>query len=172
MKHLIVYKLFENRLNETFSRDTIRLGIYSYIYSNSFKVDFELYLKDDYIGSCEIETCFKTDDFKDGDDYLTNNIELYPYEDKMKLSDLNNHRYVIYLHGFEIEEEFQNRGLGSKAIKKIIGYIRRKLPTNDGVYLSVFENNVNAVKIYIKNGFKVVRTETSYDGNKILVMKL
>lgn len=62
----------------------------------------------------------------------------------------------ILLDEIFIEEEFRNKGIGTNIIKDV-------LKNNDIVYLWVYKENIQAISLYKKLGFKVLEeTESRY----------
>jgi ribosomal protein S18 acetylase RimI-like enzyme len=62
----------------------------------------------------------------------------------------------IMLDEIFIDDEFRNKGIGSSIISKI-------LKLNNIVYLWVYKENINAIRLYKKFGFKVIEeTEIRY----------
>ena len=55
----------------------------------------------------------------------------------------------IMLDEIFIEDEFRNKGIGSSIISKI-------LKLNNIVYLWVYKENINAIRLYKKFGFKII----------------
>ena len=55
----------------------------------------------------------------------------------------------IMLDEIFIEDEFRNKGIGSSIISKI-------LKLNNIVYLWVYKDNINAIRLYKKFGFKII----------------
>ena len=55
-----------------------------------------------------------------------------------------------------LEEEYRNRGIGTKILKEVIS-------SNDIVYLWVYKENIQAISLYKKLGFIVIdETESRY----------
>ena len=55
-----------------------------------------------------------------------------------------------------LDDEYRNKGIGSSILSKI-------LESNDIVYLWVYKENINAIRLYKKMGFNVKEeTETRY----------
>ena len=62
----------------------------------------------------------------------------------------------IMLDEIFIDDEFRNKGIGSSIISKI-------LKLNNIVYLWVYKENINAIRLYKKFGFKIIEeTEIRY----------
>lgn len=163
MKHLTNFKLFENSDYDLFFLKLIleKLYIKSHIYKgySRFGVSFEIYLDKDHIGICELEVLPKKEDFNDKIDDIKYGKSIDFDSTDCKKSDVLKHKHILIISGFEIFEEYQNKGLGIKSMKKILNYIIDKFPNNIGIYLFVFGENIPAVKIYKKIGFKTIHTE-------------
>ena len=55
-----------------------------------------------------------------------------------------------------LDENYRNKGIGSSIISKIF-------KTNNIVYLWVYKENINAIRLYKKFGFKIIEeTEIRY----------
>lgn len=55
-----------------------------------------------------------------------------------------------------LETDFRNKGIGSDIINRI-------LELNDIVYLWVYKDNINAIRLYKKFGFNIIyETDTRY----------
>lgn len=62
----------------------------------------------------------------------------------------------VMLDEIFLEDEFRNKGIGSSIINEI-------LESNNIVYLWVYKENINAIKLYKKLGFNILEeTETRY----------
>lgn len=62
----------------------------------------------------------------------------------------------VILNEIFIEEEYRNKGIGTKILRNI-------LSNNSIVYLWVYKNNIKAIKLYEKFGFNIIEnTETRY----------
>jgi RimJ/RimL family protein N-acetyltransferase len=60
-----------------------------------------------------------------------------------------------------IDENYQSRGLGTKAINLLFDYLKNRLSIND-FYASVMEENKMGVHFWLKNGFKKVRVAKDF----------
>lgn len=158
-------KTFENN-------SVISIKTDKYLWDDKYQVDYSFYIGDEYIGGCYIETCFKTDNFSDDEPSRYADCDnKFNYKNVVKKSDFYSNRFVIYLYNFEIDSEYQGKGYGSKFMDKVVKSIKRLFPNNDGIYLSVFKDNINAVRIYSKVGFVVIK-ELNYNEGDVLEMKL
>ena len=59
----------------------------------------------------------------------------------------------LYLHHFGIAKEFQNQGLGDMLVKETLKYSRN---LNMQIKLEVAPKNLSAIRLYEKNGFKLL----------------
>lgn len=75
-----------------------------------------------------------------------------------------------YLFGFSVKKEFRGKGLGSFFLSQIIQRIKDDI---SDIYLTVEKDNISAVKLYEKNGFKRVSFEKDFygKGEHRIVMK-
>ena len=64
------------------------------------------------------------------------------------------------LYGFEIEEEYRNQGFGKEALLLFIDYIKSQGCSL--LYLHVSDDNVPALRLYEKTGFRVTETLSYY----------
>ena len=58
------------------------------------------------------------------------------------------------LTGFFIDEKFQGRGFGKKALAKFIDYVKRTCPSAKEIELTIAPGNTVAEKLYQSFGFK------------------
>jgi len=132
-----------------------------------------------------LETKYKIKEIKTNKDLiiLENYIKLiksptFRYFNKRNIEIINNHLITLlimdhdnpigYAHidlednkywlGIYIDDEFQNKGIGNKIIKFIINHYK----IEQDIFLSVDNNNKNAKKLYIKNGFKEIECNKNY----------
>lgn len=157
----MIIKLFEE-----FVYKDVKIKSSKFLFDEGYDIDYEIYCGKDYIGKCEVAANFLKDGFDDTKDNLFFAKRKFDWENPVKKDYYNKFPYIIQIHGFEIEEEYQRRGLGLISFKKILESIKRQFPNHNGIYLSVFANNTPAVKIYQKMGFKTCKVE-----DDILVMK-
>lgn len=76
----------------------------------------------------------------------------------------------IWLDRFMIDKEYQGRGLGKKSLKYIIDILGKEYECTE-IYISIFEDNKAALKMYKKEGFKF-NGEFDYGGEKVMVKVL
>ena len=70
---------------------------------------------------------------------------------------------TIMLHSVQIRGEYQNQGYGSKMIAEVIEFYKEQFSSNyPRLILRVLKSNIPALKIYIKNGFRVYEIEDSF----------
>jgi GNAT superfamily N-acetyltransferase len=110
----------------------------------------QLLYKKEYIGKFELEIKFDEDDEK----------QEYDLDDE----------YTISIYGFEIEDKYRNKGIGKISFEKIIKLIEEEFQNNNGIYLSVFADNINAINIYNQFGFNTYDKDM-YSNKLVLYMK-
>lgn len=76
----------------------------------------------------------------------------------------------VWLDRYMIDKKFQNKGYGQKFLTILIDYIREIYNCNE-LYLSIFEENKNALRLYLKNGFNF-NGEFDYGGEKVMMKTL
>lgn len=76
----------------------------------------------------------------------------------------------VWLDRFMIDGRFQGMGYGRKAIKELINKIFKEFKC-DEIYLSIFDDNLNALKLYLSLGFKA-NGELDYGGENIMVLTI
>lgn len=64
------------------------------------------------------------------------------------------------LYSFEIDEEYRNQGFGKEALLLILDYI--KLQSCPLLFLHVSDDNIPALRLYEKTGFRVTETLSYY----------
>ena len=105
-----------------------------------------------------------SEEVKKINDYVKNNIPKHIDEYKViKINSMiagcvlvTNHLDGVLLDEIFIEEEYRNRKIGTGIIKNI-------LHDNDIVYLWVYKDNINAIRLYKKLGFNIENdTDTRY----------
>jgi ribosomal protein S18 acetylase RimI-like enzyme len=138
------------------------------LHDSGYNIDFEIMLDGEHIGKCEVNTIFKKEDFdyvKD-DSYFSKNIG--DSTNPIQKSYYNDDKYffIIYIEEIEIEEEYRGNGYGYESMLIIIDYMNKHFPKNKGIFLSVLDNNIPAIKIYKKLGFNIFRKD-----NNVLEMK-
>lgn len=75
----------------------------------------------------------------------------------------------LWLDRFMIDYKFQGKGYGKKALEELIDYILNEFNSRE-LYLSVFEDNKLALKVYKSIGFEF-NGEVDIDGELIMVLK-
>ena len=73
----------------------------------------------------------------------------------------------VWLDRFMIDEKYQGRGFGKKALKYILKILEEEYCC-DKVYISIFEDNKDALCMYEKEGFEF-NGELDYGGEKVMV---
>lgn len=76
----------------------------------------------------------------------------------------------VWLDRFMIGDEFQGRGYGSESLKLILNRIYNEYNRNE-IYLSIYENNDLATKMYEKLGFQF-NGELDINGEKIMKLEV
>lgn len=76
----------------------------------------------------------------------------------------------VWLDRFMIDGRFQGKGYGRKVIKELINKIFNDFKC-DEIYLSIFDDNLNALKLYNSLGFKA-NGELDYGGENIMVLTM
>lgn len=88
---------------------------------------------------------------------IENNIESYQciyFEgNKVGYFYLHNEGEKLELDDFYIFDEFQGRGIGTKALKYIASIAKEE---NKAVFLYVFAKNQGAINLYLRNEYKIV----------------
>ena len=92
-------------------------------------------------------------------------VQIYKYQDKLTI--LNKYNNIYEYDLFIGEEEYQNKGIGTK----IINIINNKIITKykpDTIILRPFKRNIRAIKCYQKCGFQTIYNYIDKDtiGNK------
>lgn len=148
---------YKNFLNENIS-NKLEIDVNSHLFDDGYGLFFDIYVGGKQIGSCETRTKFKTDEFDEKvDGYsLTNNMD-FNYINKVKKDDFDKYNFIIDISNFEIDEKYRGNNYGHDSMKLIISYLKKRFPNNKGMYLTVFEDNIPAIKIYKKLGFNIVR---------------
>ncbi|MGE8077502.1 GNAT family N-acetyltransferase [Peribacillus loiseleuriae] len=72
----------------------------------------------------------------------------------------------IWLDRYLIDERFQGRGLGKYFFRTLVKYLIKLFP-NQSIYLSVFEENIVAIQMYMKFGFQFTE-ELDENGESIM----
>lgn len=76
----------------------------------------------------------------------------------------------VWLDRFLIDASFQGKGYGEQALTAIIDRLKSEYGC-DKIYLSLYENNHSACKLYAKHGF-VFNGEKDINGEKVMVLLL
>lgn len=76
----------------------------------------------------------------------------------------------VWLDRFMIDYKFQGKGYGKKVLLKLIEHIANEFKVKK-IYLSIFENNKGALRLYEKIGFKFTG-ELDYGGEKVMELNL
>ncbi|MDZ5252479.1 GNAT family N-acetyltransferase [Clostridium sp. LIBA-8841] len=76
----------------------------------------------------------------------------------------------VWLDRFMIDYKFQGKGYGKKGLLKLIEHIANEFKVKK-IYLSIFENNKGALRLYEKIGFKFTG-ELDYGGEKVMELNL
>ena len=78
-----------------------------------------------------------------------------------------NHR--LWFDRLLIDEHYQRSGYGREAVKEILKRIQAEYPNTD-IYLSAYEDNETAIRLYSSFGFEF-NGELDYNGEKIMLLK-
>ena len=78
-----------------------------------------------------------------------------------------NHR--LWFDRLLIDEKFQHRGYGRKAVELVLAQMKKEYPGRD-IFLSVYEDNPTAIELYRSFGFSF-NGELDTKGEKIMVLK-
>ena len=76
----------------------------------------------------------------------------------------------VWLDRFMIDRNFQGKGYGKQSLGVLIRHIK-KLYNVSEIYLSIFEENSLALKMYKNLGFEF-NGELDYGGEKVMVLQL
>lgn len=76
----------------------------------------------------------------------------------------------IWLDRFLIDQNFQGRGYGKATLKLLIERLVTEYKCTK-IYLSIYDNNVNAIKLYEELGFKF-NGELDINGEKVMVKNI
>ncbi len=86
---------------------------------------------------------------------------VFPHED-------NSQR--VWLDRYLIDERFQHKGLGKYFLQRLIDYLTLKYSCQN-IYLSVYDNNEVAIKLYRNFGF-AFNGELDEKGEKVMVLEV
>ncbi|WGV58078.1 GNAT family N-acetyltransferase [Brevibacillus brevis] len=76
----------------------------------------------------------------------------------------------VWLDRYFIDHRYQGYGLGKQSLEALIQHLVKQYNC-EKIYLSVFKDNVQAIRIYQKYGFKFNR-EIDINGEKVMVKKI
>ncbi len=76
----------------------------------------------------------------------------------------------LWLDRFMIGEDFQGRGYGKESLKLLVDRLYKEYNRNE-IYISVYDNNILAIRMYEKVGFKF-NGELDINGEKIMKLEL
>lgn len=76
----------------------------------------------------------------------------------------------VWLDRYMIDYKFQGKGYGKKGLLRLIEHIANEFKVKK-IYLSIFENNKGALRLYEKIGFKFTG-ELDYGGEKVMELNL
>ncbi|WP_440620769.1 spermine/spermidine acetyltransferase [Bacillus subtilis] len=84
--------------------------------------------------------------------------------------DEDNKNGRVWLDRFFIDKHYQGKGLGKKMLKALIQHLA-ELYKCKRIYLSIFENNIHAIRLYQRFGFHFTG-ELDFKGEKVMVKEL
>lgn len=90
------------------------------------------------------------------------------------ISKLNYHEFNIknfdwiLISDLETKPKYRGKGLATKLINSLYNDVTKS--TNKGVYLAVSPNNNNAINLYTKLNFKIIKEFISKDGERYIIM--
>lgn len=76
----------------------------------------------------------------------------------------------VWLDRFMIDYRFQNKGYGRASLDYLINSLIKEYNCNE-IYLSIYEENSHAIKLYKSVGFNF-NQEVDDNGEKVMVLKL
>ena len=76
----------------------------------------------------------------------------------------------VWLDRFMIDHKFQGRGYGKLSLKFLIDSLYREYECEE-IYLSIYEDNINAIKLYKSYGFEF-NGELDTKGEKVMVLDI
>jgi ribosomal protein S18 acetylase RimI-like enzyme len=127
---------------------------YKIWYFDNINIDFKCVVDGEVIGTCIADIIFKNDKFdKNASNIWINNDNNIRFKQECKKEDLKKYRHIGYISNFEIKEEYQGKGYGSKFIQYIVNFVISRYPKVEGIYLAVENENKSAISIYNKSGF-------------------
>lgn len=75
----------------------------------------------------------------------------------------------LWFDRFLIDRNYQHQGYGRMAMKTVLGYLRGTFPEED-IYLSVYDENQVAIRLYQSFGFSF-NGELDLKGERVMVLK-
>ncbi|HBG4971261.1 TPA: GNAT family N-acetyltransferase [Clostridioides difficile] len=75
----------------------------------------------------------------------------------------------VWLDRFMIDSKYQGKGYGKASLDFLVNHLKNKYNC-DELYLSIFEDNKMAIKLYKDFGFEF-NGELDYGGEKVMVLK-
>lgn len=94
------------------------------------------------------------------------NSETFVYKENNEIKGFISIINKSFIGALFIENKCQGQGIGSKLINYVISKFNE-------LNLTVYKDNLNAVKFYKKNGFKIISEDLDEDTNKVeFIMKL
>lgn len=75
----------------------------------------------------------------------------------------------VWLDRFMIDSKYQGKGCGKASLDFLVNHLKNEYNC-DELYLSIFEDNKMAIKLYKDFGFKF-NGELDYGGEKVMVLK-
>ncbi|GAA0229135.1 GNAT family N-acetyltransferase [Metaclostridioides mangenotii] len=76
----------------------------------------------------------------------------------------------VWLDRFMIDHKFQGRGYGKLSLKFLIDSLYREYECEE-IYLSIYEDNINAIELYKTYGFEF-NGELDTKGEKVMVLDI
>jgi diamine N-acetyltransferase len=76
----------------------------------------------------------------------------------------------VWLDRFMIDHKFQGRGYGKLSLKFLIDSLYREYECEE-IYLSIYEDNINAIELYKSYGFEF-NGELDTKGEKVMVLDI
>ena len=90
------------------------------------------------------------------------------------ISKLNYHEFNIknfdwvLISDLETKPKYRGKGLATKLINSLYNDVTKS--TNKGIYLAVSPTNNNAISLYTKLNFKIIKEFISKDGERYIIM--
>ncbi len=76
----------------------------------------------------------------------------------------------VWLDRFMIDHKFQGRGYGKLSLKFLIDSLYREYECEE-IYLSIYEDNINAIELYKSYGFEF-NGELDSKGEKVMILDI